>query len=186
MFRFRAVLSIVPVIVGLAFLVGLPAKSSAYVTCGWCEEWYRITIRGGVIVSEGYLHKFFDSAGDQCLWPRPVPDVGSITCNRCGGTSYCHTDAQSGPCHMACGGTGDLAEAVGDIRESLAVRDIKRVVSAILRERADLSVKYVPAAGRIDFVPSCDPRRVAHTIAVLPEVRGALDAEMAAGMAGAH
>ena len=85
-----------------------------------------------------------------------------------------------GTCHQACTVSPDLADVVGDIQEGLEARDARRVASTILQERAGLVVEYIPAAGRIDFVLSCDLNRTARTIAVAPDVRKALAAGMAA------
>ena len=173
MFKLRFSSITLLVAVGLGLFAGRPTPSSAQVTCGWCEEWTGPGLRWGIFPWYGTQHKFHSTGG--CNWPRPDPDDDSeIKCSRCGGDSDCHFDSDWGPCHMACGGSGDLAQAVGDIQKGIDTGDIGQVASLVLSGKAGLSIEYIPEAGRIDFVLSCDPERAAHTIAVHPQVRKAL------------
>ena len=169
------------VVVGFAFFVGLPEAGSAQLTCGWCAEWESIPGYG-----LGPFHAFATEGGDQCGWPKPTAsDGGQVTCNRCGGDSRCHIVIERGPCHILCGPAGDLAEAAREVQKGFDDGDLTLVARAILRERGDVSVEYIPRAGRINFVLPCDPTRIVHTIAVLPAVRRALNARIAGRIAAA-
>ena len=170
---------ILSAIVGLALFVGLPTAASAQLTCGWCAEWYDANTRE-------YSHQFASSTGGECLWPKPgASHGGTVMCSRCGGDSSCHDTVKPGTCHILCGPAGGLAEAVGEVQRGFEDGNLTLVAGAILRERAAVSVEYVPKAGRIDFVLPCDPTRTVHTIAVLPAVRRALNARIAVRLAAA-
>ena len=71
-------------------------------------------LRCMVCVSDGQSHWFLDHF---CLGGT----VGPLTCARCGGTSYCHLEPQSGPCHIECGWEWpqleDLAQTAGTLVE---------------------------------------------------------------------
>ena len=189
MFRFRFASFMLPVVIGLALFVGRPAPSSAQVVCRNCVE---------VLSSSGRWAHTFMSATLQCnsainYGGRVGP--GWIQCSRCGGSSECHTEIDLseggiswGRCHQRCNqyySDADLAETVSDLGRGFETGDMTWVTAIILRRREGLSVEYIPEAGRIDFVLSCDPSRAARTIAVPPEVRRALDTELAAGFAAA-
>jgi hypothetical protein len=143
---------------------------SAAQTCGWCHD-------------AGFLWHSFPNGGDLCLWPKP--DDGE--CSRCGGESGCHEKRQFGACHWPCGGaeppTQALNEAVSEIETGLEAAIPAAVAAALARGRRELLVEYLPEAGRIDFLLPCDPAVPIHSLAVFPDVRQALEAEIAAAMA---
>ena len=103
-------------------------------------------------------------------------------CSRCGGTSQCHTGQyKNGPCHIACGPEGDdVTAALTEVRRALDGDDVATLVLALGNRRAGVSVEFVPEAGRIDFVLPCNPTKVYRTLAVLPEKREELEAELRA------
>lgn len=151
----------------------LPERASAQLTCGWCEEW------GSVI----FNHHRFPNGGDKCGWP---PGDG---CSRCGRTSSCHRDWWVGDCHIPCGPDGDpldpeepkaLARAVAEIEDALAARKMDAVAVAISSNASNLTMEYLPDAGRIDVLLSCNPLVPARTLPVPPDVRGDLSAALAA------
>ena len=189
MFKHSVVPFILSAVAGLALFLGHPAESSAQLRCGWCVQ-YR------VVGNPQWYHGFYyEDARDDCAGLPPIVvipgTISQVVCSRCGGSSECHgwEDRDNpitwGKCHIRCGMLGGLAEAVKDIQKGLATQDLRLVATTILRKSADLSVHYSPDAGRIDFVLLCDPTRAARTIAIPPEVRGALDAHVAAGLAAA-
>ncbi len=140
-------------------------------TCGWCLQ---VPISLG-IYEIADLHGF-PYEGGECGWEGSGQ---GHKCSRCGGDgSSCHFLPQIGPCHIACGPEGDGERAYAEIKEALEDDNMTVVASALLRERAGVSVEFVSGAGRIDLLLPCDPNRPFRTIAVLPEARERLEAEL--------
>lgn len=151
-------------------LIAFLPTSTAAQTCGWCHDF-------------GFVWHSFPNGGDEC--PGEAPRDGE--CSRCGGTSECHEDRQWGGCHWHCGGeeppTAALNEAISEIEKGLETGVPAVVAAAVARDRGELLVEYVQEAGRIDFLLPCDPSVPIHSVAVFPDVRQALEAEIAAVLA---
>ena len=120
--------------------------------------------------------------------------AGTAHCSACGGTSECHENSWAddpisyGPCHVRCHDfyrTTIWASTLSDMRKGLETGDMALVASAILRGRTEFSIEYIPEGGRIDVFLPCDPKRAAHTLAVLPAARSELGRRMAERSASA-
>ena len=162
----------------MVFLVGgLPNEVEAQgggLTCGWCimERW-RLTIGGSTYV--GPWEHAFPGGGDECGWDGH--DEAGAMCSRCGGTSFCHRDFQTGNCHILCGPAGgDVSAALTEVEDALESGDVTAVASALLEPRTGFSFEFIPEAGRIDLFLACDLNRAVGTIPVLPEARDRLTA----------
>lgn len=116
-------------------------------TCGWCWDFDE---------SGGWIHHF-PSGGDECGWP------SGSECARCGGTSSCHTEFQSGKCHIACGGQ---EFALGDLAALIRVRDATAVARMIREANEEYIIAYLPDRRVVEIVTSCNPGVVASTIAL--------------------
>ena len=134
----------------------------------------------GWSVYDNVEHKF-PGGGNECGWEgRNDKGIGGGSfCSRCGGDSQCHQDFQTGICHIACGPLGDLFSALTEIEEALELDDLTAVAAALQEPTTGASFEFVPGAGRIDAILSCDPDRVFRTIPVLPETRDRLKATVA-------
>lgn len=130
------------------------------VVCWWCWE-----VEGG--------HEFV-IGGERCVGGIPGTDEEAMHCSRCGGTTECHP-WQPGPCHRACGPTGDAVAALTEIQKALDGGDITVVASALNRRRTGVSIEFLPDGGRIDFILPCDPTTTFRTIPVPPEARAKLE-----------
>lgn len=155
--------------VGAAPVEAQDVEAVGDVVCGWCRE--------------NNIGHGFDAFGEGC----GGSGMGA-QCSRCGGTSTCHYVYWPGACHILCGPDGDAQAALTEIREALASDDVTAVASALLRERAGVSVEFLPEGGRIDLLLPCDLTRPFSTIPVLPALRVALQAELQryAGRAATH
>ena len=153
-----------------------PGDSNAQVTCGWCQSGPHIYIDGD---GDAWLlngHRFLYEGGGECLWEGH--DQPATTCVRCGGSSDCHTWPQM-PLwcdHILCGPAGDAMAAATEIRDALDTSDGSVVASALNRERAGVSVTFIPESGRIDVMLSCDLSKAVETIPVSAELREAIEA----------
>ena len=190
MFSFRLGSFILPVVTGLILFAGFREPASAQVVCKECYEFW---VPGGDDDNPSSWRHTFGNQLTACwgLYPKlAVHDglIGVAYCSRCGGSSQCHTGwdltkpITKGRCHKICT-EYDLAETdfdstVNDILKGFETRDMALVATALLPERRGYSVEYNAAGGRIDFVLPCDPGAY-RTIAVLPELRRELDAELA-------
>lgn len=152
------------------------AQDEGDVTCGWC------VMRGDLVRSgadwtwyENVEHSF-PNGGNECGWEgRNDKSIGGGPfCSRCGRSSTCHEDFQTGFCHIPCGPEGDLFAALTEIEEALELEDLTTVASALQVRTTGFSFEFVPDAGRIDAILACDPDRVFRTIPVAPEVRDRL------------
>lgn len=169
MFSKRSVVPLMLPILALLALAFDPAPVAAQdgeVVCGTCNELFW-----------GGLHKF-PEGGDGCA-------SAGDHCSRCGGTSLCHdwwwVEWDFSGCHIDCGPAGGdmaLGEAVDHIRRALDDGNAEAVAAAVVSDRADLLVEYRSESGRIDFILACDRSAAAATVAVLPEVRAALELEL--------
>ena len=171
---FNRILSVL--LFAAAVLIIAPEPSSAQLTCGWCQEvdhWWHPRIHG------------FPNGGDACMFDGPEDAV----CARCGGESHCHGFLSwhaLGPCHTLCGPAGgdggSFARAISSIREGLATKNLDVVAAMVARDAPDLSIEYLPDAGRIELILPCDPVAPAHTIPVAPDMRLALDRRVATAL----
>ena len=115
--------------------------------------------------------------------PEPTAAQGCGWCEDRGTGMGCHAEEDWGGCHIACGPEGEptaLLDAVGEIRTLLDAGEAALAAAVVLIDRADLTVTYQPAGGRINFTLSCDPTALAATVAVLPGVREAFEEALAA------
>ena len=169
-------------------LVGAPVEVEAQdggLICGWCKHTYDVVdyrvYDGQWYQVLGNIHHYFPGGGDECGWVGSAKDhilVGPY-CARCGGSSDCHTDEEPSTCHILCGPEGDIYAALIEIEAGLDRNDIAAVASALLEPQAGFFFEFVPTAGRIDVVLSCDATRAFRSIPVLPEANGRLKAATA-------
>lgn len=147
------------------------------VTCGWCAEGnFEVILPDGSEPICWGCHAF-PWGGNLCGWDGH--DWPQTSCARCGGNpSFCHHLRWDGPCHIPCGPDGGLVAELSGIQGALDQGDVAVVASALLRERTDASLEYIPEAGRISVLLACSPDRVGHVIPVSPTVREKLEAEL--------
>lgn len=160
-----------PILVGILLSAFVPEPTAGQ-GCGWCEDkrvWWK-----------PWEHRhWFPNGNDSC-----GRDNRQEQCSRCGTGLGCHTEEDEGECHILCGPAGEptaLLDAVEEVRMLLDAGDAAVVAAMVQSDRADLTVAYHPAAGRIDFILPCDPAAPAATVAVLPGVRSAFEAALSAG-----
>ena len=173
MFAKRSVLPLVfAMFVGVLVSAFVPEPTSAQ-GCGWCEQDRKI-----FAWPPFKLVHWFQGGSNSCL-----EEDRTETCSRCGTGLGCHTDPDDGECHILCGPAGEptaLLDAVEEIRMLLDGGDAAVAATKVLIDRADFTVAYQAAAGRINFTLPCDPAAPAATVAVLPGVRVAFEAALAA------
>ena len=136
------------------------------VVCWWCWE------VGG--------EHLFAHGGLGCVGGIDGTDEEQMHCSRCGRSSECHTDYQLGPCHIACGPTGDAMAALTEIQQALDGDDMTVVATALTRTRAGVSVEFLPDGGRINLILPCDRSKVFRTIPVVPGARTRLEEALGA------
>lgn len=157
------------------------APAEAQLTCGWCEEDIRAGVTVGGWFYVGLAHRF-PGGGNECGWDGSGQ---GHACSRCGGAdSHCHVGWWTLGCHIPCGPTGGAQAALTDIQGALDSGDMTLVASALLQDRSDVSVEFVPEAGSIDLMLSCDPERVFHSIPISPDARVKLEAVFSASFEG--
>lgn len=168
----NAVLLMLPMLVGFLVFAFVPEPSAAQ-GCGWCDQ-----ERKWLAWPPGKLVHWFPGGNNSCGW-----EGRTDTCSRCGTELGCHTEEDDGGCHILCGPAGEPPDALDPVEEIsmlLDAGDGALAAEIVLMDRGDLTVTYQTAAGRINFTLPCDPVAPAATVAVLPGVRAAFEAALAA------
>ena len=172
MFAKRSVLPLMlAMFVGVLVSAMVPEPTAAQ-GCGWCEEkrdWKKLWLK---------KKHWFPGGNNSCGSSNRTEN-----CARCGTDLGCHTEEDDGECHIACGPAGEptaLLDAVEEVRTLLDASDVTLAAAVVLIDRADLTIAYQPAGGRINFTLPCDPAIPAATVAVLPGVRVAFEEALAA------
>ncbi len=131
-----------PAVAGLVLTQDAAAQNGGGggLTCGWCvygavRDWDP-EIGDWVFL---YMGHSFLPWGDGCGWIGNGGGnggshlAGEYECSRCGGTSFCHTEPDPGPCHIECGpGGGELlAAAIADLQDAIDHRDVSGIVRVV-------------------------------------------------------
>ncbi len=130
----------------------------------------------------GYRYNYYEEDGS--------PDIGHAfpygedgcaggvllptSCVLCGGSSRCHEEIETGPCHISCGPATDALAAVIEIQDALDRDDVTLLAAAVSRERVGVSAEFIREGGRIDLILPCDPNVAFRTIPVLPRTNAEL------------